>query len=44
QFGLTRSYFLIRHADDRRSERLSRVGDLLLSGLRAELVRLEALT
>lgn len=44
EFSLTRSYFLVRHEDDRRSERLTRVGDLLLSGLRAELARLEALT
>jgi DNA-binding transcriptional LysR family regulator len=43
QFSLTRSYFLVRHAGDRRSERLTRVGDLLLTGLRAELARLEAL-
>jgi DNA-binding transcriptional LysR family regulator len=42
-FSLTRSYFLIRHAGDRRIERLARVGDMLVQGLRAEVVRLEAM-
>ncbi|MCB1337867.1 MAG: LysR family transcriptional regulator [Maritimibacter sp.] len=43
-FGLTRSYHLVRHAGDRRIERLARVGDLLLAGLRAEVARLESLS
>ncbi|GKY87959.1 LysR family transcriptional regulator [Sinisalibacter aestuarii] len=42
--ALTRSYYLIRHAGDARIERLSRVGDMLIAGLRAEVARLEALT
>ncbi|KFI33175.1 LysR family transcriptional regulator [Haematobacter missouriensis] len=42
-FGLTRSFWLIRHADDRRVERLNRFADLLAAGLRRELSRLEAI-
>jgi DNA-binding transcriptional LysR family regulator len=42
--ALTRSYYLIRHAADARTERLARVGDMLIAGLRAEVARLEALT
>lgn len=42
-FGLTRSFYLIRHLDDRRNARLSRFADALASGIRAELARLEAL-
>jgi DNA-binding transcriptional LysR family regulator len=43
-FSLTRSFWLIRHEDDRRSERLSRFADLIVQGLRREVARLEALT
>lgn len=43
-FSLTRSYHLVRHAGDRRIERLARVGDMLHAGLRAEVARLESLT
>lgn len=39
--GLTRSFWLIRHADDARSARLTRFADVLASGLRAEIARLE---
>lgn len=42
-FGLTRSFWLIRHGDDRRVERLSRFADRLIAGLRREVARLEAL-
>lgn len=44
QISLTRSFWLIRHADDGRVERLNRFADLLAQGLRREVVRLEALT
>ncbi|RME15707.1 MAG: LysR family transcriptional regulator [Alphaproteobacteria bacterium] len=43
ELRLTRSYFLVRHAGDRRNARLVRVGDLLAEGIRAEVVRLESL-
>ena len=43
-FALTRSYHLVRHAGDRRIERLARVGDMLRAGLKAEVARLESLT
>jgi len=42
QVALTRSFWLIRHADDGRVERLNRFADLLAQGLRREVVRLEA--
>ncbi|MGB3281203.1 MAG: LysR family transcriptional regulator [Pseudorhodobacter sp.] len=42
--GLTRSFWLVRHADDAQIERLNRFADLLAIGLRRELQRLEALT
>lgn len=42
QFSLTRGYYLVRHGSDRRSERLTRVGELLVEGVRAEVARLEA--
>jgi len=41
EFSLTRSFWLIRHADDRRSERLNRLADDLAHRLRAEVARLE---
>jgi DNA-binding transcriptional LysR family regulator len=43
-FGLTRSFYLVRHADDRRLERQNRFCAILVEGLRAELARLEALS
>ncbi len=43
QFALTRSFYLVRHAADARIERLARVGDMLRSGLREEIARLEDL-
>lgn len=42
EIALTRTFWLIRHADDRRSERLTRLAEALGSGLRAEVARLEA--
>lgn len=44
RISLTRTFYLVRHAGDARIERMARVGELLLSGLRAEVARLEALT
>ncbi len=41
---LTRAFWLIRHADDRRVERLNRFADRLAQGLRREVARLEAMT
>lgn len=41
QVALTRSFYLVRHASDRRSERLGRFAGALISGLRAEIMRLE---
>ncbi len=42
QVRLQRSFWLVRHADDRRVRRLSRFAELLLEGVRAEVARLEA--
>jgi DNA-binding transcriptional LysR family regulator len=42
QVALTRSFWLIRHADDGRVERLNRFADLLATGLRREVQRLES--
>lgn len=42
EISLTRSFYLIRHADDRRVERLNRFTADLMSGLRAEVAALEA--
>lgn len=42
--SLTRSFYLIRHADDRKVERLTRFAAELIEGLRREVARLEALT
>ena len=39
--SLTRSFYLIRHADDRRLERLNRFAAALCDGIRAEVARLE---
>lgn len=43
-FSLSRSFWLIRHLDDRRSGRLNRFAELLIQSLRREVLRLEALT
>ena len=44
QISLTRSFYLVRHADDRRLERQNRFASALVEGIRAEVARLEALT
>ena len=44
QLSLTRSFYLVRHMDDRRVERLNRFADLLAQGIRGEVSRLESLT
>ncbi len=44
KIALKRSFYLVRHADDRRVERLSRFADLLALALRKEVARLEAQT
>lgn len=41
--SLVRSFYLIRHPDDRRVERLNRFAELLAHGVRREVTRLEAL-
>jgi DNA-binding transcriptional LysR family regulator len=41
--SLRRAFYLVRHEDDRRLERMNRVAAALVEGLRAELARLEAL-
>lgn len=43
-FSLKRSFYLIRHEDDRRVARLTRFAEALSEGLRRELIRLEALS
>lgn len=43
EFSLTRSFYLIRHANDRRVERLNRVAEALISGIQGEVRRLEAM-
>lgn len=40
---LTRSFYLVRHSDDRNIARLNRFADQLVRGLRSEISRLEAL-
>ncbi len=44
QVSLTRTFYLVRHADDRRLERMTRFSEELCDGLRKEVARLEALT
>lgn len=44
EISLKRSFWLIRHADDRRSDRMNRLAEALLQGVRREVARLEALT
>ena len=39
---LDRAFYLIRHADDRRNQRLTRFAEILSTALRAEVSRLEA--
>jgi DNA-binding transcriptional LysR family regulator len=39
--SLSRSFYLIRHIDDRRVERLNRFADLLAQGMKREVARLE---
>jgi len=41
QFSLSRSFYLVRHEDDRRLERLNRFAALLTDGVRREVARLE---
>lgn len=42
QVALTRSFYLVRHAEDRRIPRLSRLATLLAQRVRQEMARLEA--
>jgi len=42
--SLARSFWLVRHADDAQIKRLNSFADLLITGLRRELQRLEALS
>ncbi|MDK3072441.1 LysR family transcriptional regulator [Sedimentitalea sp. JM2-8] len=44
QVSLTRSFFLVRHQGDQRSDRLNRFAQALSQGLREEVARLESLT
>ncbi|NOR32563.1 MAG: LysR family transcriptional regulator [Sulfitobacter sp.] len=44
QVALSRAFYLIRHEDDRRNQRLSRFADELAQGVRTEVLRLEANT
>ncbi|SEO25757.1 DNA-binding transcriptional regulator, LysR family [Salinihabitans flavidus] len=44
EVSLTRSFYLVRHADDRRLERLNRFAEALCEGMRREVARLEALS
>ncbi len=44
EISLTRSFYLVRHADDRRLARLNRFAAELADGLRQEVARLEGLT
>lgn len=43
QISLTRSFYLVRHSDDRQNPRLQRFAEALMGGIRAEVARLEAL-
>ncbi len=42
QVALRRGFWLIRHADDRRSQRMNRLADVLAQGIRADVARLQA--
>lgn len=44
QFSLTRSFYLIRHQDDRRLERMNRFAEALVTGIRNEVSRLQSET
>ncbi len=44
EVSLTRSFYLIRHKDDQRVERLNRFAEIFAKKIRAEVQRLEALT
>ncbi len=44
QISLTRAFYLIRHEDDRRLDRLNRFATALAAGVKREVARLEALT
>lgn len=44
QVSLTRSFYLVRHQGDQRSDRLNRFAALLCDGVRAELLRREGLS
>lgn len=41
EISFTRSFYLLRHADDARVERLNRVAEALMKGIRREVPRLE---
>jgi DNA-binding transcriptional LysR family regulator len=43
RISLTRAFYLVRHAADRRSERINRFAALLVEGVRREVARLESL-
>lgn len=44
QIEINRAFYMIRHEDDRRNTRLTRLAELLSGGLRNEVLRLESLT
>ena len=44
QISLTRRFYLIRHQDEMRDNRLSRFADILVQEMRAEIARLEGLS
>ncbi|KEJ90241.1 LysR family transcriptional regulator [Sulfitobacter donghicola] len=44
EVSLTRAFYLIRHVDDAKNQRLARFADLMAAGLKAEVARLEALS
>jgi DNA-binding transcriptional LysR family regulator len=44
RIALTRSFYLVRHQGDQRSERLNRFAEFLCEGLRDEVAQLESLT
>ena len=44
QISLTRSFYLVRHAADRQSDRMNRFASALVAGLKAEVARLEGAT
>ena len=44
QFSITRSFYMIRHQDDRRLERMNRFSEALVTGIRNEVSRLQSET